>query len=851
MEPRFASPPIFMPPAPSDLPRATRARTAAGRIATAYLVVALLWIWLSDATVLWLGLGEFWFLAGVWKGTAFVVASAALLFWLVRREVAAVRASDSLLRATFEQAAVGITHVALDGRFLCVNRRFAEIAGYSPAELETRTFQSITHPDDLPTDEELQAPLRAGTTDNYSREKRYLRPDGSAVWVNVTVSLRRSDAGEPLHLISVVEDITARKRAEAQTAEARRMLLLVLDTIPAGVFWKDRDSRYLGCNQRVAVASGFARPEDIVGKTDGELPALTPADAAFFVRKDREVMESGEAQSHIQEPMTQPDGRVIWLDTTKVPMRDADGRVIGLLGTWEDVTERKRLELQLRHQEMLLREAAEVAHVGGWGFDPTTLELEWTPEVYRIHDLPEAAAPDVRTAIDFYVAEDRERIAAAVTEATERGTPFDLELRIRSARGVLKWVRATCHPIVESGRVVRVRGAFQDITDRKRLEEQFRQAQKMEAVGRLAGGVAHDFNNLLTVINGYADLLLAGMPTDDGNRQAVLAMRDAGERAAGLTAQLLAFGRKAVIAPRPLDLREVLTGAERLLRRLAGTSVQLTVVTDPVPCRIEADPNQLDQVLLNLVVNARDAMPGGGRLTVACRPLLVHVPEPTAFGELSPGRYVELRVTDTGDGMTDDVRANIFEPFFTTKGLGKGTGLGLAVVHGIVQQAGGRIQVASEVGAGTSFRLLFPEAVAAHEATAPVPDALGTETILLVEDEAAVRDLCRMALESQGYRVLVAASGCEALGLLDDLPDGPDLLVSDLMMPEMNGWELASAIRGRHPRVRILFISGYTNNTTFSGGVADTSFLQKPFTPLGLARKVREVLDAVAEHALV
>jgi signal transduction histidine kinase len=389
----------------------------------------------------------------------------------------------------------------------------------------------------------------------------------------------------------------------------------------------------------------------------------------------------------------------------------------------------------------------------------------------------------------------------------------------------------------------RFTGVVRDITARRRLEAQFQQAQKMEAVGRLAGGIAHDFNNLLTIINGYGDLMLDTLPAGDALREFVVSIREAGDRAARLTLQLLAFSRKAVVEPKVLDLNELVAESAKLLRRLIGEDIALSVTPAPTPVRVLADPGQLEQVVLNLAVNARDAMPTGGRLTFE-----------TDIAEIgagdAPGRYGRLRVTDTGTGMTEEVRARIFEPFFTTKGVGKGTGLGLAVVHGVIQQCGGHIDVESTVGTGTTFTLLFP--VAAGEAAAMTADVVrlgtrGTETILLCEDEDAVRTIARIALTTQGFTVLEAEGGADAIRLATDSPDPIDLLVTDVVMPDIGGRQLAEAIRRHRPHIRVLYMSGYTDDAVIHHGIEMTdAFIQKPFTPLGLARKVRAVLDESA-----
>jgi PAS domain S-box-containing protein len=387
-----------------------------------------------------------------------------------------------------------------------------------------------------------------------------------------------------------------------------------------------------------------------------------------------------------------------------------------------------------------------------------------------------------------------------------------------------------------------------DATERVRLEEQFLQAQKMEAVGRLAGGIAHDFNNLLTVINGSSFLLQARLPAEERNRALLDQVVKAGERAAALTRQLLAFSRKQVLQPRVLDLNALVADLEKMLRRLIGEDVTLTTVLDPATGRVQADPGQVEQLLMNLAVNARDAMPQGGRLTIQTGNSDLATSASDTHIQVPAGRYVMLAVRDTGIGMDQATKARLFEPFFTTKEVGKGTGLGLATVYGIVKQSGGTIRVQSEPGQGTTFTIYLPRVEAApvvDNKTTGSAAPRGHETILLVEDEAEVRKLIRLTLQAQGYTVLEATSSEGALDMAQAHPGNIDVLLTDVVMPGLSGRLVAQRLQALRPSLKVIYMSGYTDDATVRHGVlqAEADFLQKPFRPDDLARKVREVLE--------
>jgi PAS domain S-box-containing protein len=513
----------------------------------------------------------------------------------------------------------------------------------------------------------------------------------------------------------------------------------------------------------------------------------------------------------------------------------------------------ERLVRALRESQERFQFVARATSDAVWDWDLVSDAVWWNEGVQALFGYPpEQIGPDRAWWSATIHAEDRERVAAEVQAAIERGAAsWSTEYRYRRADGSYAEVFDRGYVLRDGdGRAERMIGAMMDITKRKQLEEELRQAQKMEAVGRLAGGVAHDFNNLLTIITGRSALLLGRLKADDPLRRSVELIQKTSDRAAALTRQLLAFSRKQVLQRRVLDLNTVVEDTSAMLRRLIGEDIELSLVLRAGAGRVNADPGQLEQALLNLAVNARDAMPKGGMLRLETDAARL---EPSPVGRpdaLPPGPYAVLRVIDTGVGMDPATQARIFEPFFTTKAPGKGTGLGLSMVHGVVRQHGGEIRVRSVVDGGTTFEIYLPQVEAAPDPVGPAEaaarPATGSETVLLVEDEEEVRALAREVLQRHGYTVLEAADGSHALALHEQEGERIDVILTDVVMPRMSGRELVDRVRATRPAMPVLYMSGYTEDAILRHGVHDASMLLlgKPFAPADLVRKIREVLDA-------
>lgn len=559
--------------------------------------------------------------------------------------------------------------------------------------------------------------------------------------------------------------------------------------------------------------------------------------------------------SIVENPILTRSGQERLIEWRNTLLRDVAGNVIGTFSSGTDITDRNQAVEALRTAEERMRFALQNTDVGIWDLDYTTGVLQWSETLEAHYGLkPGTFAGTFEAFVERIHPDDRESVLDAIGKAVKAGSDFSIMNRTIWPDGTVRWLSGAGRIHLDGhGNPVRGVGISLDVTERRRLEEQYQQAQKMEAVGRLAGGVAHDFNNLLTVILGYCELLLADLKPGDPHQPDIAEIQRAGARAGALTRQLLTFSRKQIIEPALLDLNKVVGDLQSMLGRLIGEDVRVLLNLLPDLALVTADSAQVEQIVMNLAVNARDAMPTGGTLTIETANVELDEDYARMHQGVKPGFYVVLTVTDTGTGMTPQVQARLFEPFFTTKEPGKGTGLGMATVYGIVTRFGGTIGVYSEVGRGTSFKVYFPRADAAEmlvEAPTPATQPrAGTHTVLVVEDEEGLRVLAKRLLQRQGYTVLVAADADEAIRLFEQNAS-IDVLLTDVVMPGASGPDLTRQLVEQRPALKVIYMSGYTEEAIVQHGVLKPgiAFLHKPFTSETLGRKIREVLDAPPKH---
>jgi PAS domain S-box-containing protein len=754
------------------------------------------------------------------------------------------------LSVMVEQSPVSIVITNPAGIIEYVNPKFTDLTGYTSEQAIGRNPRILkSGRQSREVYQRMWSEITSGRV--WRGELHNRKRSGILYWEEVTISPIVDDRGAITHFVGIKEDITQRKEAEAALRESEQQLSQIIATSP-GVICSFR----LRPDGTTCLPFASERIEEIYGLRAESLRedaapifALMHPDDSENVR--RTIAESAQTLTpwHCEFRVRNPQKGEIWLEGYSMPHREADGSVLWH-GILQDVTERKRSEDELRWKTAFLEAQVDSSPDGILVVDSQGRKILQNQRLIDLFRVPESIVADADDSkLREYVtgqAKNPAHFAARVAQLYSNQDEIGRD-EIELVDG--KVIDRYSAPVRDrNGRYYGRTWTFRDLTERRNLEAQFQQSQKMEAIGQLAGGVAHDFNNLLSVIMLYSEMMALGIAQDHPIQNSISEIQQAAQHAASLTRQLLVFSRQQVLEPKVLDLNAVVSDSEKMLRRLIGEDISLVAQLSPHLNAVKIDPGQVNQVIMNLAVNARDAMPQGGRLTIETKNVELDKTFASTHTESRPGSYVLLTITDTGSGMPPEVRARIFEPFFTTKGIGRGTGLGLSVVHGIVKQSGGHLDVYSEVGVGTSFKIYLPAIAENLSHTAAkqfVRTSRGTETVLLVEDDDAVRRLTIFALEHLGYTVLKAASGAEALRLMEDKTPKIDLLLTDVVMPQMSGRQVADALRKTRPDLKVLYQSGYTDDAIVRHGIlqAEVDFLQKPYTLAALAAKVREVLD--------
>jgi len=771
---------------------------------------------------------------------------------LLAKAQEALRDSEERYRRIVETTNEGIGVLDTAATFTFVNHRFAEMLGYTPAELIGKSLFLV-----LPQPDQAAAALRI----EHSRqgvseegEVAYVTKHGSTLWTLLRTSPIRGADGTWIGTLGMITDRTRQREADealrkstADLRDERDRAQRYLDTAEIILLALDAEGRITLANRYACNLLGWTAQE-LVGRD--WIDTCLPPRIRDALRQARHNLLGGDL-SVIQNPVLTKAGEERLIEWRNTLLRDDDGHVTGTFSSGTDITERNQAVEALRTAEERMRFALTSANVGIWDMDYKVGLVRWSEILESQYGLlPGTFRGTFEAFAEVIHPEDRESVLGTIGRAMELGGEFSVDHRTIRPDGSVRWLSGAGRVLLgEDGTPIRAVGISQDVTERRTLELQYQQAQKMEAVGQLASGVAHDFNNLLTVILGCAEILTEDSTVTQEQREELGEIIKAARRAAGLTKQLLAFGRQQVLHTASLDVNMLITDMAGMLGRLIGEDMRVELELAPGLRPALADRGQLEQVVMNLVVNARDAMPGGGTVTLHTANVEL---ENSSFHEsgVVQGHYVMLAITDTGTGMSKETQQHLFEPFFTTKERGKGTGLGLSTAYGIIKQSKGHIWVYSELGKGTTFKVFLPCAdsaasVPAVVAAAAPPVRRASETVLLVEDEVSVRRLSKRILEHAGFRVLEAANGDEAEQLYAQSADAIDLVVTDVIMPGCGGPELLRRLQVRAPALRVLYMSGYTEqsvarNEGFDSGLP---YVQKPFTAAEFVRRVREALD--------
>ena len=661
---------------------------------------------------------------------------------------------------------------------------------------------------------------------------------------------------QDLIMLQDLTDLQVLQQSEEALRSSEQRFRSIFEKVAAGMTTTRVDGAFLQVNPAICAMLGYTET-DLLRKRFPD--TVHPEDLKEFQRQFEDVLSGRRRDIELEMRYLRQDGSTVWGHTTAVWQFDADNRPTYCIHLIQDINQRKVAVRALQDSRQRYQGLINTLEGIVWEADADNFEFSFvSPQAEEILGYPvEKWTGTPRFWRNHVHPDDLRGVIDVIEEARRNKRGYELEYRIVAADGSSVWLRDTVGIVQQEGGVTKLRGVMIDITRRKEAilalkesEAQLRQAQKMEAIGRLAGGIAHDFNNILTAITGYGQLMqLKQEPGAAGQRETEEILK-ASRRAADLTGQLLAFSRQQVLQPKVIDLNEVIAEMNEMVSRLIGEDVELEVQHNPGLGAVKADPGQVQQVMMNLAVNARDAMPEGGRLTIATENVFIETPKSDGpYASIPVGKYVLVSLSDTGTGMSEEVRAKLFEPFFTTKEQGKGTGLGLSTVYGIVRQSGGEVTVESAIDHGSTFRVFLPlvenESVEAPFAPVEESNPAGTETILLVEDDETVRELAVEILSMNGYTLIEARNGVEALTIFDERRDEIDLVVTDVVMPQMGGRELAEKILERDPEMGVLFLSGYTNIAIAEQGltVEEWNFLQKPFSPVVLATKVRTLID--------
>jgi len=759
----------------------------------------------------------------------------------------ALKKSEENYRMLVENSLQGVA-IVQDEHYAFCNTAFARMTGYAVDELlamSTRELDAIIHPDDLDVLRKRYRDRLAGKPVSSRSEYRGIRKDGTQFYFEVHASLIEYNGKPATQLLYL--DITERKQAERSLRESEERFRLIAETIDEIFYIIDPVKEvvlYISpAHERIW---GYNLDRFYSGQ-DSLLNLIHPEDQER-VRASMAGMKLGRTIQY-EYRILRSDGSIRYLQNRAFPVRDKNNALKFYIGVGQDITAWKLAEDSIRESGDYLHQIincigdpifvkdrehrfALVNNALCAYFDMSAEELVGKT---GLEAMPEALVRSIW--------EDEERVF-------ETGKESITEDNIPSRKGIERVFMTKKSLVTDRNGNRQIIGVMRDITEYKKLEAQFLQAQKMDAIGILAGGVAHDFNNLLNVINGYSELILDDLDEKSPVRRDLEEIREAGRRAAMLTSQLLAFGRKQIMQPEIVDLNELVAQMSTILRRLIGEDIEFSFIAHPELRPAKVDPGQIHQILMNLAINARDAMPQGGRLTIETSNADLDEAYAQRHSMIREGPYVMLAVSDNGSGMDDETKLRLFEPFYTTKQKGKGTGLGLSTVYGIVKQSNGHIYVYSEIGKGTTFKIYFPQSEGVIKASVKQGEselsAGGSETVLVVEDEEAVRELTVRILRERGYTVLEAADGRQALQLAREFSNAIDLVITDVIMPGVSGSALVAQLESCRPQIKSLFVSGYADDAIVRHGILNSNlaFLQKPFTVENLLRKIREVLHS-------